>query len=127
MAKATSVSRAPRGTKILAKAFFTAADEIPEPQRAEVIKAALVVIRDELKANRERAAAAKAKAREKTKAPASSGRKAASVDRTPAKAMKKAGSVKAKSPAKRIRKSASPPAEPAMPDMSVEPDLSSEA
>jgi len=123
MAKATSITRAPRGTKILAKAFFTAADEIPEPQRAEVIRAALAVIRDDLKTTREKAAAAKAKAKEKTaKAPASPGRKAASTPKAPAKAMKKAGSGQAKSPAKRPRKAPSQPAEPAMPDSSVETD-----
>jgi hypothetical protein len=65
MAQAATSTRAPRGTKILAKAFFTAAEEFPEAQRAEVIKAALVAIRDELKVAREKAAAAKAKAKGK--------------------------------------------------------------
>ena len=60
MAKTSSATRVPRGTKILTKAFFAAADEIPEPQRAEVVKAALALIRDELKAAREKVAAAKA-------------------------------------------------------------------
>jgi hypothetical protein len=63
MAKATTASRAPRGTKILAQAFFAAADEIPEARRGEVVKAALTAIRDELKGVREKAAAAKAKAK----------------------------------------------------------------
>ena len=63
MAKTSSATRVPRGTKILTKAFFAAADEIPEPQRAEVVKAALALIRDELKAAREKVAAAKAKDR----------------------------------------------------------------
>ena len=48
MAKTSSATGVPRGTKIVAKAFFAAADEIPEPQRAEVVKSALVFIRDEL-------------------------------------------------------------------------------
>jgi hypothetical protein len=48
MAKTSNAARVPRGTKIVAKAFFAAAGEIPEPQRAEVLKAALAVIRDEL-------------------------------------------------------------------------------
>ncbi len=63
MAKATTSTRAPRGTKVLTQAFFSAADAIPEPQRATVIKAALSTIRDELKAAREKAAAAKVKAK----------------------------------------------------------------
>jgi hypothetical protein len=46
MAKTSSATRAPRGTKILAKAFFAAADEIPEPQRTEVIKAYVILPSD---------------------------------------------------------------------------------
>jgi hypothetical protein len=61
--KATTSARAPRGTKILTQAFFSAAEEIPEPQRGEVIKAALASIRDALKATREKAKAVKAKAK----------------------------------------------------------------
>jgi histone H1/5 len=61
MAQATTSTRAPRGTKVLTQAFFAAADAIPEPQRADVVKAALTAIRDEIKAAREKAAAAKAK------------------------------------------------------------------
>jgi hypothetical protein len=68
MATATTSARAPRGTKALTQAFFSAAAAIPEPQRAAVIKAALSGIRDELKAVREKAAAAKAKS--KSAAPA---------------------------------------------------------
>jgi hypothetical protein len=69
MAKSSSSTRAPRGTKILAKAFFDAADEIPDSQRAEVVKAALALIRDELKAAREKVAAANAKAKKKAGKP----------------------------------------------------------
>jgi hypothetical protein len=72
MAQATTSARAPRGTKVLTQAFFSAADAIPEPQRTTVIKAALAAIRDELKAVREKAAAARAKAKS-----ASSAKKAA--------------------------------------------------
>jgi hypothetical protein len=110
MAKPSSATRAPRGTKILAKAFFAAADEIPEPQRAEVVKAALALIRDELKAAREKVAAAKAKAKEKAgKASASPVRKPAGVAKTPA-------TVQVKVLAKRVRKAASESAESTTPD-----------
>jgi hypothetical protein len=62
MAKTTAAStRAPRGTKTVAQAFFTAADEIPEDRRSDVVKAALALIRDQLKEAREKAKAAKAK------------------------------------------------------------------
>jgi hypothetical protein len=54
-------ARAPRGTKILAHAFFSAADEIPEFRRPEVIKAAMGLIRDQLKEMQEKAKAAKGK------------------------------------------------------------------
>ena len=46
--------RSPRGTKVLTNAFFAALDDVPEPQRAAVAKAALAGIRDELKAQREK-------------------------------------------------------------------------
>jgi hypothetical protein len=67
--KAGTTARAPRGTKILIKAFFSAADEIPEGQRDEVVKAAFAGIRDEMKAVREKEKATKAKAREATAKP----------------------------------------------------------
>jgi hypothetical protein len=117
MAKPSSATRAPRGTKILAKAFFAAADEIPEPQRAEVVKAALALIRDELKAAREKVAAAKAKAKEKAgKASASLVRKPAGVAKAPAKTQKKPASAQAKVPVKRARKAASESGEPTTSD-----------
>ena len=47
MAKAAASSaRAPRGTRVLTQAFFSAAEEIPEGQRDAVVKAAFASIRD---------------------------------------------------------------------------------
>ena len=116
MAKTSSATRAPRGTKILAKAFFAAADEIPEPQRTEVVKAALAVIRDELKTAREKVAVAKAKAKGKA------GKAAATPVRRPAgviKARKKAAPIRPKASARGPRKAAAPkPAEQTVPDQS---------
>ena len=68
MAVKATGTRAPRGTKTLTQAFFSAADSIPEEQRAPVVKAALAAIRDQVKDDREksRAATAKAKARAST-------------------------------------------------------------
>jgi hypothetical protein len=122
MVKTSSATRVPRGTKILTKAFFAAADEIPEPQRAEVIKAALSLIRDELKAAREKVAVAKAKAKEKAgKTPASPPRKSAGVTKAPSKIQKKSAPVQAKEPAKRVSKAAAPKsAEKTAPDKSDE-------
>jgi hypothetical protein len=68
MATATPTVRAPRGTKVLAQAFFTAAEGIPEAQRGAVVKAALALIRDDLKIAREKAAVAKTKAKGKSAA-----------------------------------------------------------
>jgi hypothetical protein len=110
MAKPSSATRAPRGTKSLAKAFFAAADEIPQPQRAEVVKAALALIRDELKAAREKLAAAKAKAKEKT------GKASASPVRKPADVAKAPTTVQVKVLARRARKAASESAESTTPD-----------
>jgi hypothetical protein len=121
MAKATSPTRLPRGTKILAKAFLSVADRIPEPQRSEVVKAALALIRDELKAIREKAALARAKAKTKTgKAPAAPSRKVVGVAMTPATAVKKTASVAVKSSAKRARKQVPQTAEPTTPETSAE-------
>jgi hypothetical protein len=61
--QATAKSRAPRGTKILTQAFFSAADNIPDAQRPTVIKAAIAAIRDELREHREKAKVAKAKSK----------------------------------------------------------------
>jgi hypothetical protein len=63
MAKAeTTRAKAPRGTRNVTAAFFSALDAIPEDSRAAVAKAAHAAIRDQLKAQREKAKAAKAKA-----------------------------------------------------------------
>jgi len=123
MAKAPDASRAPRGTRILAKAFFTAADDIPEPRRAEVIKAALVVIRDELRTTRAQIALAKARRTTGGAPRGGSARKAADNAKGPVKSARTAGSARPKSPAKRDRKALSRPAEPAM---SVDTDEPSE-
>jgi hypothetical protein len=72
-----AITRAPRGTKILAQAFLTAADEIPEPQRKGVVKAALALIRDKLKEARDKTKANRLK--QKTMVP--SARRALPVKR----------------------------------------------
>jgi hypothetical protein len=92
MAKTPTASRAPRGTKILAQAFFAAADKIPQARRGEVVKAALAAIRDELKGARETTAAAKAKGRAATSKPpvATPSRKAVGRPQNTAKAPKEA-------------------------------------
>ena len=61
----TTATRAPRGTKPVSQAFFTALDAVPEASRAAVAKAAQAMIRDELKGRKEKmkVAAAKDKAR----------------------------------------------------------------
>jgi hypothetical protein len=41
---ATATNRVPRGTEIVAQAFFAAVEEIPDNRRDGVIKAALVLI-----------------------------------------------------------------------------------
>jgi hypothetical protein len=90
VATTAASSRAPRGTKILTQAFFAAADDIPEAQRAAVVKAALTAIRDQIKNNRDRAKAARAAAKAKlSRAPASrrpkrAAAKAAPVRKAPA-------------------------------------------
>jgi len=62
MAQAVT-TRAPRGTKILTKAFFDAAEEFPETVRADVVKASLALIRETLKVKRAKASTARAKAK----------------------------------------------------------------
>ena len=68
MLKADTSARAPRGTKPVSQAFFEALDAVPEASRAAVAKAAQIMIRDELKARRDRRKAAALK--EKTRAKA---------------------------------------------------------
>ena len=57
-------TRAPRGTRPVAAAFFAALDSVPEASREAIARAAQIIIRDELKLRRDksRAAAAKLKA-----------------------------------------------------------------
>jgi hypothetical protein len=76
MAKAEiTATRAPRGAKPVSQAFFTALESLPDAARTAVARAAQVMIRDELKARRDKvkAAAIKEKARQpataKTEAP----------------------------------------------------------
>jgi hypothetical protein len=60
MAKqAPASTRLPRGTKPVAQAFLNALDTVPEQSRAAVSKAALSMIRDEIKASREKQRAAR--------------------------------------------------------------------
>ena len=51
----TMAVRSPRGTKPVAQAFFSALEVIPETSRAAVAKAALAMIRDQIKLQREKA------------------------------------------------------------------------
>ena len=90
MAKADT-TRAPRGTKPVAQAFFTALDTIPEVTRAAVAKSALMMIRDEMKTQKDKmkATAVKTKAaaaKEKAKAVAAKPAKAAKPVATKASA-----------------------------------------
>lgn len=75
MAKAeTQLSRLPRGTKPVAKAFFDALDNVSEAQQATVARAAMTLIRDELKLRQAKARSATAEMRA---APKRNGGKAA--------------------------------------------------
>ncbi len=70
MAKAeTQSTRLPRGTKPVAKAFLDALDSVSAAQQAAVARAAQILIRDELKARRDKvnATAAGTKARRPAK------------------------------------------------------------
>ena len=61
MAKvATPSNRLPRGTKPVVQAFFEAVEKIPQASRSAVAKAAQTLIRDELKADREKQKAMRA-------------------------------------------------------------------
>ena len=105
MLKADTLStRAPRGTKPVMQAFFTALESVPEASRAAVAKAAQTMIRDELKGRKEKmkVAAAKEKAR-KPAAPVKA--KAAAPEKPPVKA---AGKKPAKMPAAAAANGAEP-------------------
>ncbi len=105
----TTAVRAPRGTKPVSQAFFTALESIPEASRSAVAKAAQVMIRDELKTRREKLkiAAAKEKARQPVAAKATAAKPAASKA-SPAK------------PAAKKRAAPKRPAEVAAPEMAEE-------
>jgi hypothetical protein len=61
MAKvATPSNRLPRGTKPVAQAFFQALDKIAQASRSAVARAAQTLIRDELRADREKQKALRA-------------------------------------------------------------------
>ena len=105
---AATATRAPRGTKPVSQAFFTALESIPEMSRAAVAKAALTMIRDEMKTRKEKLKVATAKEKEKARsapaAPAKTTSKAA-----PAKSAAKTAAAKPTS-AKRGPKAAAAPA-----------------
>ena len=69
---ATTANRAPRGTKPVSQAFFTALESIPEASRPAVGKAALTMIRDEMKTRKDKLKAVAAKEKEKARAAAAS-------------------------------------------------------
>jgi hypothetical protein len=89
MAKETGTTRLPRGTKPVIAAFFSALNEVPQPQRAAVTKAAVASIRGEIRANRDKRTEASAK----VKVPAPTVRKAV-ASKKKAASMKKASSPK---------------------------------
>ena len=69
MAKQEPAStRLPRGTKPVAQAFLDALDTVPEQSRAAVSKAALSMIRDEIKAGREKQRASRSESAAPAKA-----------------------------------------------------------
>ena len=70
MAKADSSTARPRGTKPVSQAFFTALDSVPAAQQSAVGKAALAMIRDEIRNRRDKQKAMAAKAKASGKAPA---------------------------------------------------------
>jgi hypothetical protein len=86
MAMSEERTRAPRGTKTLTQAFFSALAEIPEERRDAVARAAQSAIREELQARRmkksarggrtgTRGTAAKTNGRRKRATPARGGRR----------------------------------------------------
>ena len=94
---ATVTSRAPRGTKVVVAAFFTAVDEIPQVQREGVVKAALTMIRDRLKDARDKAKLARGKSTPK-RAKAPEPDKAAARPKAAVKAATKKATAPAKPP-----------------------------
>ena len=76
-ATTTAATRSPRGTKPVSQAFFSALETIPEASRPAVEKAALAMIRDEIKMRREKTKAAAAKEKARTPAPEKAAKPAA--------------------------------------------------
>ena len=109
----TTSTRAPRGTKPVSQAFFTALDAVPEASRAAVAKAAQAMIRDELKGRKDKmkVAAAKEKARTPAKPKASAPSKAAASTKAPT--MPTTAKKPAKMPAAAKANGAEPVATPA--------------
>jgi hypothetical protein len=99
----TTATRAPRGTKPVSQAFFTALAAVPEAARSAVGKAALGMIRDELKARQEKIKASAA--REKARKPPAPKRAA-----KPATTTLDAPAPTAASPKRRSRKQTEAPA-----------------
>lgn len=75
----TSTASLSRAAKTLAQAFFAAAAEVPEASRGEIVKGALGLIRQQIKAANDKAIAAKKKLQEKAKAAAAVKKVAAPV------------------------------------------------
>jgi hypothetical protein len=89
----TARSRAPRGTKSVTDAFFSALHELPEIRQGEVAKAAQIAIRDALKLARDKAKAAKLSARARV-APAAKKMRAKPMAKKPVPAAKKSVAVR---------------------------------
>ena len=124
MLKASATAnRAPRGTKPVSQAFFSALESIPDASRAAVGKAALAMIRDEMKMRKEKlkAAAAKDKARAVAAAPAKAAPAKAAPAKQPAAKATNAKATNAKAsgaksvPAKRSAKAPTPDEAPPAP------------
>ena len=90
-ATAQSASRLPRGSKPVSQAFFAALDSIPEGSRSAVAKAALSLIRDEMKSQKEKSKALVLK--QKT-SKAAVGKSAISKVKTPKAKLKPATSAR---------------------------------
>ncbi len=105
----TASGRAPRGTKPVSQAFFAALESIPESSRSAVAKAAQAMIRDEIKARREKLkiAAAKEKARQPVAAKAAASKPVAAKASSAKAKVSKPGPAK-RNAAKRALKVASP-------------------
>ena len=103
---ASTATRAPRGTKPVSQAFFTALETVPEASRSAVAKAALTMIRDEMKTRRDKEKLAAAKEKEKARAAAPA--KATPAKTTPVKAAQAKPQRAAKAAAPAENGSASP-------------------